>query len=352
MAKTSLPALLLRWYDRHGRDLPWREQAGRAETPYHTWIAEIMLQQTGVAAVIPYYRDFLARWPSVQALADADEQDVLGAWAGLGYYSRARNLLKCAQAVTREYGGVFPEELEKLKKLPGIGDYTANAIRAIAFDKPANVVDGNVERVVSRIFAFAEPMDKPQNKKKLKALAATLLPKSRHGDYAQALMDLGATLCTPRQPQCGQCPWRKNCAAFARGTPEKFPRRARKNASPRQIANVFVLTDARGRVFLRQRPEKGLLAGLWEFPSTAWVSRDAKPGKNPFRSIRFKKLETSVTHIFSHIHLTVHLHTARVKETPNIQTQGRWFARDALPPLPTLTRKILAATEGELGTGQ
>jgi A/G-specific adenine glycosylase len=341
MAKTSIPrsADLLRWYDAHKRDLPWREHAGRAETPYHTWIAEIMLQQTGVVTVIPYYMRFLKRWPTIRKLAAAEEQDVLGEWAGLGYYSRARNLLKCAQAVTKDHGGIFPEDITELKKLPGVGDYTANAIRAIAFDKPANVIDGNVERVVSRIFRFGKALDGPKVKSELKELAASLLPSSRHGDYAQALMDLGATICTPRAPKCGQCPWNKNCAAFAKGDAEKFPIARKRTASPEKHTHAFVIHDAEGNIFLRQRADKGILAGLWEFPSTEWAAEKSKP-VTPIHATFAAR--DSVRHIFTHLKLNIAIHAASLPRTkPDLAIDGKWFSVKKLPPLPTLTRKIL-----------
>lgn len=374
MAKTSFsvinrpdPADLLGWYDRHARDLPWRSHQGRAPSPYHTWLSEIMLQQTTVATVIPYYLRFISRWPNVAALAAADEQEVLHEWAGLGYYSRARNLLACAKEIVTQYGGEFPDTIELLKKLPGIGDYTANAIRTIAFDLSGNVVDGNVERVVSRIYAFDKPMNIPQHKKELRALAATLLPDKRHGDYAQALMDLGATICTPRNPLCHACPWQKNCQAFASGRTAEIPFSEKRGKTPQRYMACFVLYDTQNRLLLRQRPQNGLLGGLWECPSTAWVeyaedetaflAPDQLPRNLP-QDISLQHLPQQVVHVFSHFKLTADIFIAdkalaiRADHDHDHEHQHAhqkaldalscaWFTLDALPPLSTLSRKII-----------
>jgi len=355
MAKTSVSAPkaadLLRWYEAHGRDLPWRTHHGRAASPYHTWLSEIMLQQTTVATVIPYYLRFLEKWPTVDALAQASDDDVLQEWAGLGYYSRARNLLKCARVIVAECNSVFPSDLSELKKLPGIGDYTANAIRAIAFDLPANVVDGNVERVVSRIFAFEKPLNIPANKVQLKEMAARLAPEKYPGDYAQGLMDLGATICTPRSPKCDLCPWQKNCLAFSLGKTETIPVIERRKKTPEKIAACFVLRDSKNRYFMRQRPMTGLLGGLWEFPSTAWET-ELKIGKKdfPLPQKNFKSLPKPVIHVFTHFKLTtqVFVHQEKVAHK-DISLQGKWVALDALPALSTLTQKILTAARKALG---
>ncbi len=339
MKKINLINQLLKWYDTHGRDLPWRSHDGRAETPYHTWLAEIMLQQTGVSTVIPYYGRFIRHWPSVKKLAAAKDEDVMREWAGLGYYSRARNLLKCARHVAEHHGGHFPQDLDDLRALPGIGPYTANAIRAIAFGKPANVVDGNVERVMARLFAYDRPSNTPQGKKDLAALAATLAPDKRAGDYAQALMDLGATVCTPKNPKCTVCPWQKNCKAYALKLTDKIPVRARKKAVPVRYGVSYIVTDKQGRVLMKRRPEKGLLGGLWGFVDSDWRDTewtDAEIKKHAPAKAKLVRLPP-VTHVFTHFRLVV---------TP-VQLQadlpGDWFKPDSLPAMSTLHKKLLAA---------
>jgi A/G-specific adenine glycosylase len=236
------PALLLGWYDRHRRDLPWRARPGAAPDPYRVWLSEIMLQQTTVFAVGPYFERFLQRWPDVQALAAASLDEVLREWQGLGYYARARNLHACADVVAARHRGAFPRDPAELRKLPGIGNYTAAAIAAIAFDRRAAAVDGNVERVIARLYAVEEPM--PSAKPRLRALAEALVPHERAGDFAQAMMDLGATICTPRRPRCALCPWRPNCAAAAQGRIEHLPARAEKPERPWRYGVAFWLTRA------------------------------------------------------------------------------------------------------------
>jgi A/G-specific adenine glycosylase len=355
MAKTSISAPkaadLLDWYRAHGRDLPWRSYEGRAPSPYHTWLSEIMLQQTGVITVIPYYERFTIKWPSVHDLAAAHEDDVLKEWAGLGYYSRARNLLKCARLIATDYSGIFPDDVTELKKLPGIGDYTANAIRAIAFDKPANVVDGNVERVTARVFAFDQPINLPANKVKLKELAATLSPQTENSHYAQAIMDLGATICTPRNPQCPLCPWNKNCLTFATGQTDKIPVVQKRAKIPERQTSVFVMHDKQNRFLLRQRPAKGLLGGLWEFPSTNWDKAvpENEVDLSTIDLTDFIQLPKPVIHVFTHFKLTstVFVHRDPVKPE-TIKSLGQWFDPDNLPALSTLTVKILAAARNGL----
>ncbi len=338
----NLPAKLLKWYEAHGRDLPWRSHDGRAETPYHTWLAEIMLQQTGVSTVIPYYARFIKCWPTIKKLAAAKDEEVMQAWAGAGYYSRARNLLKCARYVAQNHGGKFPSDIDELLALPGVGPYTANAVRAIAFDLPANVVDGNVERVMARIFAYGKPTNTPQGKRDLTVLAATLAPTKRTGDYAQGLMDLGATICTPKNPKCDKCPWQKNCKAFTLHLTDKIPVRARKKAAPVRYGVSYIVTDKQGRILMKQRPEKGLLGGLWGFADTEW--RDT-----PFTQAHIKKLAPSktqltmlppITHLFTHFKLIVTPVTLQGSKP----LQGGWFTRNTLPAMATLHKKLLAAT--------
>jgi len=269
------PALLLDWYDRHRRALPWRPPAGERADPYRVWLSEIMLQQTGVKTVGPYFEKFLARWPDVEALGRASLDDVLRMWAGLGYYSRARNLHACALAVLRDHGGVFPDTEEGLRSLPGIGPYTAAAIAAIAFGRRAMPVDGNIERVVSRLFAVEEPL--PQAKPLIQELATTLLGASRAGDSAQALMDLGASICTPKKPACSLCPLNDHCAARARGDQEAFPRKAPKKTGALRRGAAFVVTRG-DELLVRTRPEKGLLSGMTEVPTSGWLRAGRQDG--------------------------------------------------------------------------
>src|SRR5437764_4173802 len=259
---------LLEWYDRHRRTLPWRAPAGLTSVPYVVWLSEIMLQQTTVATVGDYFHRFVKRWPSVEALAAAPLDDVLSAWAGLGYYARARNLHACAGTVVAEHAGQFPRDEAALLALPGIGRYTAAAIRAIAFDQPASAVDGNVERVIARLFALTTPL--PDAKIEIAARAADLVPRERAGDYAQAMMDLGATVCTPRRPRCVICPLMEGCRARALGLAEELPRRAPRADKPTRRGVAFVLMRRDGAVLLRKRPTKGLLGGMDEVASSAW----------------------------------------------------------------------------------
>lgn len=335
---------LLAWYDRHARRLPWRlapaqTRRGRRPDPYRVWLSEIMLQQTTVATVGPYFRAFLERWPTVADLAAADLDAVLHAWAGLGYYARARNLYKCARVVTEDYGGVFPDTQEGLRALPGIGPYTAAAIAAIAFDRPAAVVDGNVERVLARVFAVADPL--PAAKARLRALAADLTPQTRPGDYAQAVMDLGATVCTPRAPKCLMCPWQQACQARALGIAEDLPRRAPKAKRPLRRGLAFWTVRSDGAVLLRRRPERGLLGGMMEVPSTDWGARQpADPAAAPVAA-EWRELPGQVRHGFTHFRLELKVLVARVRK--NAHAEGVWVMPDALADhaLPTLTRKVV-----------
>src|SRR5882724_8895602 len=268
-AAPARPALLLEWYDRHRRKLPWRPLPGERADPYSVWLSEIMLQQTGVKTVVPYFEKFLARWPDVDALGRASLDDVLRMWAGLGYYSRARNLHACAVAVLRDHGGVFPDTEEGLRRLPGIGPYTAAAIGAIAFNIRTMPVDGNIERVVSRLFAVEEPL--PQAKPLIQELASTLLGPSRAGDSAQALMDLGSSICTPKKPACALCPLNEDCAGRARGEQESFPRKAPKKSGALRRGAAFIVTRG-GELLVRTRSEKGLLGGMTEVPGSDWLA--------------------------------------------------------------------------------
>ena len=262
---------LLAWYDRDRRILPWRAAPGVAPDPYRVWLSEIMLQQTTVKAVLPRYADFLRRWPDVTALAAAELGEVLAAWAGLGYYARARNLHACAREVVARHGGRFPATEAELRTLPGIGDYTAAAIAAIAFGARATPIDGNIERVVARLFAVATPL--PAAKPEIRSLALALTPDERAGDFAQSLMDLGATLCSPRRPACGLCPVVSGCEAHAQGLAEVLPYRDAKAERPTRRGVAFVALRDDDTVLLRERPLKGLLGGMLETPSSPWTER-------------------------------------------------------------------------------
>ncbi len=345
-ARKALPpaaADLLRWYDRHGRDLPWRVKRGRQDA-YRAWLAEIMLQQTTVISAIPYYEKFLARWPDVAALAAAELDEVLAGWAGLGYYRRAHNLHRCAQIVAHDFGGRFPATVAELKRLPGIGDYTAAAVAAIAFEQPANVVDGNVERVMARLYAVKTPL--PQAKRRLREHAAALLPERRHGDYAQALMDLGATICTPRRPNCAACPWRDSCAAFNQNAAERYPVPPPKAVKPKRYATAYWLENDQHQVWLRRRPTTGLLAGMLEVPTSEWKTAPdspAHPTATGFPSgLPWRAASRQVRHSFTHFDLYVRLMYAISHNPPE---NGTWHDKDSLKSLalPSLMRKIAAA---------
>lgn len=338
MAKPS--TILLDWYDRHGRDLPWRGRAGEKPLPYHVWVSEIMLQQTTTATVAPYYRKFLARWPRIEDLAAAPLDAVLHAWQGLGYYARARNLHKCAKAICESHGGRLPDHEAGLRALPGIGAYTAAAIAAIAFERPATVVDGNVERVMARLHAVEQPL--PGAKAKLGELARVLTPRARPGDYAQALMDLGATVCTPRNPACERCPWRENCAAHAQGRVAELPRRDAKAARPTRRGMAFWTARPDGAILLRRRPERGLLGGMIELPSTPWRARRwslaSALAHAPFAA-DWRQLPGVVRHGFTHFALEFVVLAAEVR----YHDDGLWrrpeqFGEQALS---TLTKKLV-----------
>jgi len=331
---------LLSWYDRHARDLPWRVAPGSPETPdpYRVWLSEIMLQQTTVATVKGYFARFLERWPTVGDLAAAPLDDVLHAWQGLGYYARARNLHKCAQAVVRDWGGEFPSDETGLQMLPGIGAYTAAAMAAIAFDRQAVVVDGNVERVMARLHALEEPL--PDAKPVLKRLAAVTTPTKRPGDYAQAVMDLGATVCTPRAPACLTCPLASGCAAHAKGMASELPRKAPKKAKPTRRGVVWWLEDRQGRVMLRRRPESGLLGGMMEFPGSPWT--EALPDGEAPVPVRDERAVGAVTHVFTHFRLDLDVRMAR---TTAALDDAVWADPDALDryALPTVMKKVAQA---------
>ncbi|WP_020181265.1 A/G-specific adenine glycosylase [Methylopila sp. M107] len=347
------PADLLAWYDRHRRRLPWRAEPGARADPYRVWLSEIMLQQTTVKAAGPYFLRFLASFPDVSKLAAAPLDDVLKLWAGLGYYSRARNLHACAKTVVERHGGRFPADEAALLALPGVGPYTAAAIAAIAFDMPATVVDGNVERVVSRLFAVEAPL--PVAKPELKRLAATIAPKSRPGDFAQATMDLGATICTPRKPACALCPWDDACLARAGGAPESYPRKAPKGVRPTRYGVAFVAERADGAVLLRDRPAKGLLGGMAETPTGRWAADvdiaaplEALSAEAPFKA-SWRRVPGVATHVFTHFALELAVLTATAPLATNAPAGARWVPADKLggEALPTVFRKALAHALGD-----
>jgi len=346
----NLSATLLTWYDRHRRVLPWRAPAGQRTPPYAVWLSEIMLQQTTIAAVIPYFLRFLDRWPTVAHLAAAPLDDVLTEWAGLGYYARARNLHACAKAVVERHDGVFPADREALRALPGIGEYTSGAIAAIAFDIPAAAVDGNAERALSRVFAIETPM--PAAKPELRAIGESLVPPDRPGDFAQALMDLGATICTPRKPACALCPWCGECRALALGIAETLPRKAEKAVRPHRSGVAFWLVDGTGAVLLRRREEKGLLGGMMEVPSTAWgpVLSDAAAQASAPVSADWRVLPGQVWHVFTHFELTLAVWAGRVagKGDPKL---GVWVKPDKFGDyaLPSLMMKVVRHAMGKAG---
>jgi A/G-specific adenine glycosylase len=354
------PGLLLAWYDRHRRVLPWRPPAGQRPDPYAVWLSEIMLQQTGVKTVGPYFEKFLVRWPDVGALGRASLDDVLRMWAGLGYYSRARNLHACAVSVLRDHGGVFPDTEEGLRSLPGIGPYTAAAIAAIAFDRRTMPVDGNIERVVSRLFAIEEPL--PRAKPVIQKLAATLLgdshagdeksrardEKTRAGDSAQALMDLGASICTPKRPACSLCPLFEACAGRLRGDQESFPHKAPKKTGDLRRGAAFVVTRA-GELLVRTRPEKGLLGGMTEVPGSDWraAQDDEDALKQAPRLSGVKNWHRKVgvvTHVFTHFPLELVVYAAHVPARSRAPKGMRWvpIATLAGEALPNVMRKLIA----------
>ncbi len=343
------PTDLLAWYDRHRRKLPWRAPPGERADPYRVWLSEIMLQQTTVKAVGPYYARFLARWPDIRALAAAPLDDVLKTWAGLGYYARARNLHACARVVVERHGGQIPASEDGLRDLPGIGAYTAAAIAAIAFDAPATPVDGNIERVIARLYAIDTPL--PAAKPEISRLARGLAPPRRAGDFAQAIMDLGATICTPKRPACALCPWNESCAAYARGDAETFPRRVPKREGALRRGAAFVALRADGFVLVRTRPEKGLLGGMTEVPTTEWTKdfiESAALGSAPRfatrKSPNWRRTVGIVRHVFTHFPLELTVYAADVPARTLAPKDTRWIAISDLAgeALPSLMRKVLA----------
>jgi len=348
---------LLEWYGRHARRLPWRFGPGETPDPYRVWLSEVMLQQTTVAAVAPYFQEFLSRWPNVHALSAAPLEEILAAWAGLGYYARARNLHACARALCERHDGRFPDSEAELRRLPGIGPYTAAAVAAIAFNRRAAVVDGNVERVVARFFAVAEPL--PAAKARLRRLAESLVPRAEttrfaYGDFAQAMMDLGATVCVPVRPRCGLCPLADECRGRATGTAPELPRRSAKAARPLRRGAVFWLARRDGAVLLRRRPTRGLLGGMLELPGTEWRSEpftDADVAAVAPVQLAWAALPGTVRHTFTHFHLELAVWAGRLTESDG-DVDGQWIDEENLAAagLPSVMRKVVrhaqSATKG------
>ncbi len=341
-----ISADLLAWYDVHRRHLPWRAAPGETPDPYRVWLSEIMLQQTTVVTVEPYFSAFTKRWPTVHDLAAADQDEILQAWSGLGYYARARNLHRCAREIVARFGGVLPDDEETLKTLPGIGDYTAAAIAAIAFGHKATVVDGNVERVTARLFAIDQPL--PGAKPWIRAMAATLTPDRHAGDFAQAMMDLGAGVCVPRNPQCGRCPLSGQCGAQAAGLAGELPRRTPRKAPPQRYGIAFWLQSPDGRVLLRRRPENGLLGGMMEIPSTPWAEGDGGSlGMEDLvrlapLDVPWRVLPGRVRHVFTHFSLELEIWAATAGQGQLDQVWGIWWPVSDLDraALPSVMKKI------------
>ncbi|MCV6548391.1 MAG: A/G-specific adenine glycosylase [Cohaesibacter sp.] len=349
---TSAAQALLDWYDRHHRSLPWRvgpkeRMAGVVPDPYHVWLSEIMLQQTTVGAVKSYFEKFLSLWPTLADLAGAQEEDVLKAWAGLGYYSRARNLKKCADHVQLHHNGRFPDKAKALKELPGIGDYTSAAIASIAFGQAAPVVDGNIERIVSRLYRIEEAL--PKAKKPIREKVAELTPANRPGDFAQGMMDLGASLCSPKKPACALCPFHNICEAKKAGDQERFPVKAPKKQKPTRYGAAFLIKrQIDGAIWLRKRPDQGLLAAMSETPGTDWSGKSAETFdlitalEHAPQNLDFRKRSGQITHTFTHFHLILDVYEA-ISDTQQPMTTGWWSSPEAInkEALPTVFRKVV-----------
>jgi A/G-specific adenine glycosylase len=347
------PSRLLAWYDRHRRRLPWRALPGEVADPYRVWLSEIMLQQTTVTAVAPYYAKFLAQFPTVETLAAAEIDEVFKLWAGLGYYARARNLHACAKAVVAHHDGAFPATEAELADLPGIGPYTAAAVAAIAFDYPASPVDGNIERVIARLYAIEDEL--PGAKPTIRQLAERLRPPQRPGDFAQAMMDLGATICTPKNPACALCPFLDGCAARRRGDPETFPRKAKKREGKPRRGAAFVALRADGHLLVRTRPARGLLGGMTEVPTTEFLADFDESGAlaeapsfagagREAPGPRWRRLPGAVTHVFTHFPLELVVFRAEVPAAAAAPDGMRWIAASEVrgAAFPSLMRKVLA----------
>ena len=340
---------VLNWYDSNARDLPWRippsqSRAGIKPQPYHVWLSEIMLQQTTVNAVKPFYDKFTIKWPSIIELASAKDEDIMEAWAGLGYYSRARNLIKCARLVVKDYNSIFPQNEKSLLELPGIGPYTASAIRAIAFNKKANVVDGNIDRIIVRLFAVTTPIS--LSKTKIKKHAAAIIPKNRFGDYAQALMDIGSKICTPKNPKCKICPIKSQCYSYKQCKTNDIPYPMIKKPKSIRYGYVFVILTKNNTILLERRPNLGILGGMLAFPSSTWGESNAIKLFPPFQA-NWDILNQPVYHTFSHFHLELKIAFSVVTKPPSEYLE---IPLDTFKPksLPTLMRKVFAISANKI----
>lgn len=329
MSKFS--TLLLKHFDIHARKLPWRENI----TPYRIWLSEIMLQQTTVATVGPYFQQFLDTFPTVESLAQADLDEVLYLWQGLGYYSRARNLHKCAKEIVQDYAGIFPETRDELLKLPGIGPYTASAIASIAFNQVETVIDGNVERVISRLYKIETPL--PKAKAEITHIAKELNDIERPRDYSGAIMDLGATICTPKSPKCSMCPVHTLCAAHKEDIAEQYPKKEPKKAKPKKQGCAYIFRNTQGEIYLERRPDTGLLAKLWQVPNAGWEKSESTL---PFTTSNSSEIG-KIRHVFTHFSLDLDIHLVDAMDTSG----AGWFNLNNLPPIPTLMRKVINVLE-------
>lgn len=334
---------LLDWFARHRRIMPWRAEKGRRPNPYHVWLSEIMLQQTTVVTVGPYFLKFINKWPTIEALAKAKNDEVMTAWAGLGYYARARNLHKCAKVVATEHKGRFPQDEKSLQALPGIGPYTAAAIASIAFDRPAVAVDGNVERVVSRIFAIRQPL--PLSKPLIREKAAELAKgNASPGDFTQAFMELGATVCTPRKPKCGLCPWRADCVARKAGIAESLPAKQEKHAKPVRYGKVFWITNGKGQFLIHKREEQGLYGSMYQLPTTDWISDkpSAKKLGPPAPVAGLAALDAEVRHSLTHFDLILEIWTGKSRTKKGFG-DSTWITPKELEgyAIPSLMKKAI-----------
>ena len=332
---------VLEWYDRHGRELPWRYKNGEKPNPYHVWLSEIMCQQTTVQAVKPYYTKFLSTWPTVQDLANADDDDVMGAWAGLGYYARARNLHKCAKVIANDYNGKFPDSQAELIKLPGIGDYTSAAIATIAFNEPATVMDGNIERVMARFFLIEDPL--PKAKKIFKTHTTRFFEgyRERPGDFAQSLMDIGSSICTPKNPKCMLCPLNEGCIAKQKGGAETLPVKIKAKNRPSKIGEVYWITNEKGEILVEKRPDKGLLANMLALPTSSWEVSE-KPINRPkiTKNINLKSRNIHINHVFTHFDLKLELKTGKTDLKTIKKENYSWIEPQKIKnKLPTVFKK-------------
>lgn len=358
-ATTNFASHILDWYDENRRILPWRAAPGETVDPYHVWLSEIMLQQTTVVTVAPYFQKFLDRWPRVENLAAAPLDDILTAWAGLGYYARARNLHKCAQTVCQDFGGRFPSSEEDLLKLPGVGAYTAAAIASIAFGNRAVVVDGNIERIVSRYFRIQEVL--PKSRTEIRDRADQLTPDRRAGDYAQALMDIGSTVCKPKAPLCDECPVASGCHAQKEGDQLQYPKKAPKKKKPEKRANILWIENQSGQILMRRREEKGLLGGMMEFPSTEWSEEQTVDAENTRLlsdlglnlHLSLKTGAPTIKHTFTHFHLFLTPYQCSLEKEERVLSNSLiWVDPQDLEKiaLPTLMMKVVKSVKSRQGS--